>query len=65
LYSPGWPHLGQVSVCVLCSVVSLKKSFSSMTLPLPWLTASATSNHRPQRRSSFAPADFIPYSSLP
>ena len=31
LYSAACPHLGQVSICVRCSVVSLKNSRSSMT----------------------------------
>jgi hypothetical protein len=30
LYSPACPHLGQVRVCVRCSVVSLKNSRSSI-----------------------------------
>src|ERR1035437_1483541 len=34
LYSPGCPHLGQVSVWARCSVVSLKKSRSSMVFQL-------------------------------
>jgi len=54
LYSPACPHLGQVKVCVRISVVSLKKSLSSIvfTTPLsekpPWKNDRAFANQNPR-----------------
>jgi hypothetical protein len=61
LYSPGCPHLGQVSVCVRISVVSLKNSRSSIASSTPPRPSTSVAG----RPGSSSPAQSIPYSSLP
>jgi hypothetical protein len=52
LYSAAWPHLGQVSMCVRSSVVSLKKSRSSMARLILWLRARRSGRRGPHFQGS-------------